>query len=97
MIWHIYLLILRGFDDNLTAMLSIKNVRKVYNSDIVALSDVSFQIKKGELVFLTGASGAGKSTLLKLLYYVEKPNSGQIKLGPFDLNNIKQKEIPFLR
>jgi cell division transport system ATP-binding protein len=49
------------------------------------------------MVFLTGASGAGKSTLLRLLYFEEKPSIGRIILGHFNLNQIKKRQVPFLR
>jgi len=78
-------------------MLVLENVSKHYGARHSALSDISFAVEKGDLVFLTGASGAGKSTLLRLLYFEEQPTSGKIKLGPFDLSNITKKQIPVLR
>jgi cell division transport system ATP-binding protein len=78
-------------------MLTVEDVSKNYGVRQAALSHVSFTVEKGEMVFLTGASGAGKSTLFRLLYLQEKPSSGQIKLGPFDLSRISKKKIPILR
>ena len=49
-------------------MIRFSNVFKEYPRTGLALSDASFQVAKGEFVFLTGPSGAGKSTILKLLY-----------------------------
>jgi len=78
-------------------MLVIENVSKHYGHRQAALTNISFSVSKGELVFLTGASGAGKSTLLRLLYLEEKPSSGIITLGPFDLSRITREKIPILR
>ncbi|OGC91118.1 MAG: cell division ATP-binding protein FtsE [candidate division Zixibacteria bacterium RBG_16_53_22] len=78
-------------------MLTLENVSKHYGHRQAALTDISFSVGKGELMFLTGASGAGKSTLLRLLYLEEKPSSGAITLGPFNLSTITKEQIPILR
>lgn len=78
-------------------MLSVKNVTKYYGPRQAVLSDITFELKKGDMAFLTGPSGAGKSTLLRLLFLEEKPTKGKIKLGPFDLNSLPKKRIPYLR
>ena len=78
-------------------MLQIVDLHKNYGPADPVLSGISFVIGKGEMVFLTGPSGAGKSTLIRLLYHEEKPSSGKIKLGPFDLNSLAKRNIPMLR
>jgi cell division transport system ATP-binding protein len=78
-------------------MLVLENVSKFYGHRQAALSNISFSVEKGELVFLIGASGAGKSTLLRLLYLEEKPSAGAITLGPFDLIRLSKSKIPILR
>ncbi len=77
-------------------MITFSNVYKYYDS-LAVLNSVSFHIEKGELAFITGPSGAGKTTLLKLIFGSEIADEGQIKVGDFDLSNIKQSKIPFLR
>ena len=49
-------------------MIQLFNVAKSYGGGTPALADVSFEVKKGEFIFLTGPSGAGKTTLLKIMY-----------------------------
>jgi cell division transport system ATP-binding protein len=78
-------------------MLSVRNVSKYYGRRQAVLSNVTFELNKGDMAFLTGPSGAGKSTLLRLLFLEEKPSSGEITLGPFHLNSLPKKRIPFLR
>ena len=77
-------------------LLSFDHVSKTYGS-IVAIRDISFTVKKGEFVFLTGPSGAGKTTILKLLRREAIPTSGKILFGGQDISLIKKDKIPFLR
>ena len=78
-------------------MIKFVNITKRYSSDVFALRQVSFHIRPKEFVSIVGQSGAGKSTLLKLLTAEEKPTSGKIVIGGWDITNIKPKEIPALR
>lgn len=48
-------------------MIEFKNVSKLYDNNVKALSDVNINIGTGEFVFLVGPSGAGKSTFIKML------------------------------
>ncbi|MEG1650197.1 MAG: cell division ATP-binding protein FtsE [Oscillospiraceae bacterium] len=78
-------------------MIEFKGVTKVYPNGTVALDDVDLFIGKGEFVFILGHSGAGKSTLLKLVLREESATSGEIKVADYDLNEIRNRDIPFLR
>ena len=78
-------------------LLDVVKVSKTYPPDVIALDDVSFNIQKGEIVFLTGRSGAGKTTLLKLICCLEKPTRGYIEIGGNDLARIKPVSIQKLR
>jgi cell division transport system ATP-binding protein len=62
-------------------MIRLANVFKEYPRTGLALNDVSFQVAKGEFVFLTGPSGAGKSSILKLIYMDEVPSRGTVWVG----------------
>ncbi|KPJ61299.1 MAG: hypothetical protein AMJ46_02425 [Latescibacteria bacterium DG_63] len=78
-------------------MVRFFHVTKIFSDRRVALSDVSFQMKDGELLFVVGPSGAGKSTLLKMIYMEEVPTSGQVIVGGFLSTTISPDKIPTLR
>jgi cell division transport system ATP-binding protein len=73
------------------------NVAKEYARGGVALSAVSFQIKKGEFCFLTGPSGAGKSTILKMVYMDERPTDGDVWVSGLSAKEARRKEVSLLR
>ncbi len=78
-------------------MIRLLKVSKEYTRGRVALSHVTFQIKKGEFAFLTGPSGAGKSTIMKLVFMEERPSSGDLWVSGVNSRTAKQKEIPKIR
>ena len=78
-------------------MISASAVSKRYPEGLQALSDVSFEIDAGEMVFITGHSGAGKSTLFRLLAAIERPTSGSIVVNGQNLAALSKSAIPFLR
>ncbi|HYG19518.1 MAG TPA: ATP-binding cassette domain-containing protein [Ohtaekwangia sp.] len=61
------------------------------------LEDISFDIDKGEFVYLVGRTGSGKSSLLKTLYADLPLRAGNISVAGFDIRNIKSAEVPLLR
>jgi len=78
-------------------MIRLENVSKVYGSDAPALRDASFDIPKGEFVFLVGPSGSGKSTLLRLMNRQERPERGNVWVAGRNINEMANSQIPFLR
>jgi cell division transport system ATP-binding protein len=74
-----------------------QGVSKHYTDRGVALEDVSFQIDQGEFVSLAGRSGAGKSTIIKLLIGEERPSKGRIFFGQYEVNKLRDNELPAFR
>lgn len=64
---------------------------------VTALDKVSFEIEKGEFVFITGPSGAGKTTILKLILAELIPDSGKVEINGIDTKNLKESDTPIFR
>ena len=79
------------------SVLRFDNVSKQYPGGHVALSDVSFAIAPGEMLFVTGHSGAGKSTLLKLIQLAERPSRGAVLFGEKNLMKVRGARVPLHR
>jgi cell division transport system ATP-binding protein len=75
-------------------MITFDRVGKRYAEGHDALSEVSVEIRRDELVFLTGHSGAGKSTLLRLIMLMERPTRGRVIIDGQDLAAVKARGIP---
>ncbi|MTI39328.1 cell division ATP-binding protein FtsE [Fulvivirga lutimaris] len=69
----------------------------IFQDNNTVLSDVNFELEKGEFVFLIGRTGGGKSSLLKTLYADLPLRLGQINVAGYNIGNIKSSEIPLLR
>ncbi|OIO52718.1 cell division ATP-binding protein FtsE [Candidatus Uhrbacteria bacterium CG_4_10_14_0_8_um_filter_58_22] len=78
-------------------MIRLKNVSKTYPGNIVGLQNVNLHIRPGEFVSVVGQSGTGKTTLVKLLISEERPTSGQIVIGGWDISSVRSSEVPLLR
>ena len=69
----------------------------IFQDNNTILTEVNFNIQKGEFVFLVGRTGSGKSSLLRTLYADLAVRLGDLKVADFNLRSIKSKEIPLLR
>lgn len=78
-------------------MIRMTNVSKGYPNGVTAIKDLSVTIDAGEFAYIVGPSGAGKSTFIKMLYHQLKATSGEIEVAGFDLVNMKDREVPYLR
>ncbi|MBS0545662.1 MAG: ATP-binding cassette domain-containing protein, partial [Proteobacteria bacterium] len=78
-------------------MIVFEEVVKRYPGGYTALAGVSFEIRHGELVVLSGHSGAGKSTLMKLIPVIERPSAGTVRINGQDVSHLPQRAIPYLR
>lgn len=77
-------------------MIVFDEILKTYG-DTVVLNRVSFQIKAGEFVCVTGKSGAGKTTIAKLLLAIEKPDGGHVTVDGIDIHNLKGNILQMYR
>ena len=78
-------------------MIRLTEVAKEYPRSGVALAQVSFEVKKGEFVYLTGPSGSGKTTILRMLYMDDKPTKGEVWVNGVSSNTASGREISRLR
>jgi cell division transport system ATP-binding protein len=81
---------------NKSSIIRMFHVHKNYGTK-KALANITLDISKNELLFVSGPSGAGKTTLLKLLYLGENVSEGQILIEGVNLSRISPKRIPLLR
>jgi cell division transport system ATP-binding protein len=78
-------------------MIRLENVTKSYSTEVVAVKDASFDVAKGEFVFLVGPSGSGKSTLLRMLNRQDRPERGAVWVAGRNIVDLPSGRIPMLR
>src|SRR3990170_3476601 len=66
------------------ALIEVKNLTKTFNK-FVAVDDISFDVKKGEIFGLLGPNGAGKSTTIRMLSTLARPTKGTATIGGYDI------------
>ncbi|CAN5556775.1 ATP-binding cassette domain-containing protein [soil metagenome] len=69
----------------------------IFQGNQAVLTNLSFDIEKGDFVFLVGRTGSGKSSILKTLYADLPLRLGDIRIAGFDIRGIKNKQVPLLR
>jgi len=72
------------------SIIEVKNLTRKFK-DLVAVDDVSFEVKKGEIFGFLGPNGAGKTTTINMLITLMKPNSGRALVNGFDIQSGKDK------
>lgn len=79
-------------------MIRFERVTKRYRGTTKpALSEVDFEVQRGEFVFLVGASGSGKSTCLRLILREENPTEGRVAVLGRDLRTLSTRRVPYFR
>src|SRR3989338_1713500 len=78
-------------------MIHFSHVFKRYPGGFDALKNISFELGRGEMAFITGHSGAGKSTLLKLICLLERASRGQTLVNNKNLMKLPRWRIPYFR
>lgn len=77
-------------------ILSLKNV-SIYQENNLILSDINLEVQKGEFLYFIGKTGSGKSSIMKVLYADLPLKEGEGTIVDYDLNALKEKDIPYLR
>lgn len=80
--------------------MEVKNLNKIYgegDTAVHAVRDVSFSVKKGELLLIVGSSGSGKSTLLNVIGLLDRPTNGKILIDGSDTTNLKDGDLSSFR
>ena len=80
-----------------TVSIELKNVSKKFG-EVVAVNNVSFSVKEGELMALLGPSGGGKTTVLRMIAGLEMPTSGDVFIRGQRVNDlsVQQRNIGFV-
>ncbi len=81
-------------------LIDIQNLKKVYpalDGEVVALSDISLSIRKGDIYGIIGLSGAGKSTLIRCINRLDEPTDGKILFEGKNVLSMEKKDLQSLR
>jgi len=78
-------------------MLSVRQLTKVYEGGVRALTDATFDVPRGQFLAIIGLSGSGKSTLLRCINRLVEPTSGKVIWGDLDVTAASQEEMRRIR
>src|ERR1700723_1359292 len=82
------------------SLLRVQGLKKVFRSgesDLVLFENLSFEVKRGEMLAIVGESGAGKSTLLHILSALDRASAGDVYCAQLQLNSLSQDEAARVR
>jgi ABC-type lipoprotein export system ATPase subunit len=81
-------------------VLEVKNVDKVYGqgeTEVYALRNLSFSVKRGEFMLIVGSSGSGKSTLLNMIGLLDRPTRGKVIIDGVDTSELNDNQLSSFR
>ncbi len=78
-------------------MLEVKDLTKIYDNEVLALDQVSFNAVKGQFTAVIGLSGSGKSTLLRCINRLVEPTAGQVIWNGVDITAAAQEDLRLIR
>jgi cell division transport system ATP-binding protein len=78
-------------------MISFNQVTREFPRVGKALDGVTFKVRKGEFVFLTGHSGAGKTSILRMVHVADRPTDGEVRVNGYDTRRLRSRDIAMLR
>jgi putative ABC transport system ATP-binding protein len=85
----------------MTSIIRVNELRKIYDMDddvqVTALAGVSLEIEEGSFVAAMGPSGSGKSTLMHIVGGLDRPTSGSVNVGSYDVTNLDEQQLAFFR
>ncbi len=84
-------------DDVLLRAVNLSKIYSGHAEDVVVFRNLNLEVARGEMIAITGESGAGKSTLLHLLGGLDKPTSGSVKIGEFDIAKNAELDLACFR
>ncbi len=78
-------------------VIEFRNVCMHYPAGDIGLDGATFNVRKGEFLFIVGSTGSGKSTIMRLLIKEREPTSGTIRVAGRALNDIAREKVPYYR
>ena len=90
----------QGFSSENDVIVEATGITRIYRlgrSEVMALRDVDLRVRAGEYVVIRGRSGSGKTTLLNIIGGLDRPDSGTVLLGGWDIARLSEQELVSLR
>ena len=83
------------------SIITVSELHKTYDMDddvrVVALDNVSLEIEEGALVTIIGPSGSGKSTLMHIVGGLDRPTSGSVQVGMYNVTRLDEQQMAVYR